>query len=425
MSYKQIFPFSVNEPLPSNVKKIDIMTEYGFIDGNKEIIDLGLGSSGCFPLGFKRTDLLDSVTNKLKDVPFCQSDFTTTNRYVTECSQKLYDISGGYRTLFSLSGSDAIEGAVKLVRMYHNNKKQNKTEIIGFFGSYHGSTYMSSSISGATYITDIFGKHPDCKLVEIPRYPGSGCRKEALTVEEAETNNIQILRNSITDNTAAIFVESVSWEGGVWLSTNNWWKQLRDLCTEKDVLLVIDDIAFCGGKTGTIFGWQPLGIEPDIFCIGKGITGGYFPASATLCNDKVYQEIAPQILLHGFSYSFPIGGIVSILEYLKILENEKILENHEQTINEMKSKVVKPLVDEGLIKDCRNYGSCFKLDPAFDIGSFYQKDDLLYEFNMHMGLWNSHRGGILVMIPLNANDMYFTMLKDRLAECLTYLKNHS
>jgi adenosylmethionine-8-amino-7-oxononanoate aminotransferase len=425
MSYKQIFPFSVNEPQPTNVKKIDRMTEYGFIDSGKEIIDLGLGSSGCFPLGFNRTDLLDNITSKLRDAPFCQSDFTTTNLYVTECSQKLYDISGGYRSLFSLSGSDAIEGAVKLVKMYHNNKKSNKTEIIGFLGSYHGSTYMSASISGATYMTDTFGKHPDCKLVEIPRYPGSGCRNEAATIEEAEANNIQILKKIITDKTAAIFVESVSWEAGVWVSTNNWWKQLRELCTENDVLLVIDDIAFCAGKTGTIFGWEPLGIQPDIFCIGKGITGGYFPASATLCNDKVYQETAPQMLLHGFSYSFPMGGIIGILEYLKILEEEQVLEKHEQVIADMKSKVVQPLIDDGLVKDSRNYGVCFKLIPGFDTGAFSEKDDLLYQFNMHMGLWNSHQSGILVLIPLNASDTYFTMLKDRLSACLTYLRDNS
>lgn len=424
MIRKQLFPFSTNLP-NMNVKHIDEMIEFGYRDNGRDIIDLGLGSSGCFTLGFKRTDILDRIIEKVKVLPFCQADFTTSNAYIDECGQKLYDVSGGYRTLFSLSGSDAIESCVKMVRMYHLNRNQHKKEIIGFIGSYHGSTYMSSSVSGATYITDLYGKHPDCKLVELPRYPGMGCRNECATNEEAELNNLQIIKDSITENTAAIFVESVSWEAGLWVTSKDWWKGLREICDEHDILLVVDDVAFCGGKTGTIFGWQVFDVKPDIFAIGKGITGGYFAASAALCNEKVYQEIAPQIMLHGFSYSFPVGGIVGILEYLRVLEEENILENHTLVVNAMKEKVIDPLISKGLLKGSRNFGVCFKLIPGFDAGSFADKDELLYRHGLHMGLWNSHQGGILVMVPMNANNQYFTMLLDRFTSLLEELRTNN
>lgn len=412
MDYKQLFPFTVNHPLRP-VKNIEKMTKYGYIDNGVEYLDLGLGSSGCFPLGFMRKDLLTKVTEKLYDTPFCQSDFVTTNRYVDECSQKLYDVSGGYRSIFSLSGSDSIEGAVKLVRMYWQGKKEDRTEIFGFQYSYHGSTYMSSSLADAEYMTDIFGKHPDCKTLPTPKYKGHA------DPAEQERINLEELRSHITEKTAAVFIESVSWDAGLWPISKNWWAGLRKICDETGALLVVDDIAFCAGKTGTLFGWQPFEVKPDIFCIGKGIGGGYWPVSATLMNEKVYQSTATLSLMHGFSYSFPMGGIISILEFIKIIEEENLLENHSNVLDKMNSLVVKPLLDKNLISNSRNFGICFNLTPVKDLGAFDEKDALLYENRLHMGLWNSHRGGILLMVPLDADEEYFAMLLERLEGLLT------
>ena len=80
---------------------------------------------------------------------------------MNDLSQKLYDLSGGYEVIYSMSGSDAIEGAIKLAKMCEPNRKT----ILGFRNSYHGSTYMSASVSGSTYLTDTFGKHEDCKIL--------------------------------------------------------------------------------------------------------------------------------------------------------------------------------------------------------------------------------------------------------------------
>mgnify|MGYP000464523208 CR=1 FL=1 len=126
---KQFFPFSINDPLPP-VKRASKMTRYGYIDNGHNILDLSLGSCGCFPLGFTRTDIIDAVTERLKVDTFCQSDFATSNSVVEELSNKLYTLSKGYYPLYSLSGSDAIEGAVKLVQMFHRGTA--KTKIIGF-----------------------------------------------------------------------------------------------------------------------------------------------------------------------------------------------------------------------------------------------------------------------------------------------------
>jgi len=381
---KQLFPFSINDPLPP-VKNIKEVTPYGFIDSNgKDVIDLGLGSSGCFPLGFKRTDILERVTEKLKDLPFCQSDFVTANSATIELSNKLYNLSGGFYPMYSLSGSDAVEGAIKLVQLYWKGKRKT---IVGFRDSYHGSTFMSASVSGSDYLTDTFGRHPDCKTI-------SGL-------------------NEINTNTAAVIIETCSWQAGLNNLGNEFFKHLRQICDDTGTLLIIDDIAFCAGKTGTIFGFQTFDIKPDIFCIGKGITGGYFPLSATLCNQQVADVVKLETLLHGFSYSFPMAGILSVLEYLKVLEQENILAKH-KTVKAQADTLFNDLCKQGIIKSFKSFGVCYKLDLNEEIPDYLEKEKLFYKHGLHMGLWNNDKSGVLIMLPLDAGLDYFTALRSKL-----------
>lgn len=389
---KQLFPFSVNDPLPT-VKRIKETTAYGFIDyTGKDIIDLGLGSSGCFPLGFKRIDLVESVTEKLKEFPFCQSDFVTANTATIELSDTLYQLSNGYYPVYSLSGSDAIEGAVKLVQLFWKGKR---SKILCFADSYHGSTFMSASVSGSDYLTNIYGRHPDCYTIS----------------DLAE----------ITQEVAAVIIETCSWQAGLVDRGQSFFTELRHVCDKTGALLIIDDIAFCGGKTGTIFGFQIHDAKPDIFCIGKGITGGYFPLSATLCNQKVADLVKPQTLLHGFSYSFPMAGILSVLEYLQILKKECILTQVNDTIIKANT-LFDSLLAAGMIKEYKSFGVCYKVDLINEIYDYLEKDKIFYEHGLHIGLWNNDASGVLIMLPLNATDDYFLKLKEKLTSVIQYLK---
>jgi adenosylmethionine-8-amino-7-oxononanoate aminotransferase len=393
--YHQIFPFAVNDPI-NFVKHIDEITDYGYIENGQDILDLSLGSCGCFPLGFKRTDLIEKVTAQLKIHPFCQADFVTTNDIVNELSTKLYHLSNGYNSIYSLSGSDSIEGAIKLVQMYH--KGTNKNKIIGFNKSYHGSTYMSTSVSGSTYMTDYYGKHPNCVSIDY---------------EEID--------NTIDDTTSAVFIETVSWGNELKVTDSNYFKHVQNLCNKYGALLVVDDIAFCGGKTGTLFGFEKHGIKPDIFCLGKGITGGYFPLAITMCSKTVADKVKPQFLFHGFSYSFPMPGILSVLEYLKILENEKILDRHGEIINKA-DMLMNRLLQSNLISDYKSFGVCYNITPSMSMQDTEHRDKFFYKNGLHMGLWNSDSSRILIMMPIIADDNYFDILEFKLTQALSFQK---
>lgn len=395
---KQFFPFSINDPLPP-VKKVDKITKYGYIDNGQSILDLSLGSCGCFPLGFTRTDIIDAVSNRLKIDTFCQSDFTTSNSVVDELSNKLYTLSDGYYPMYSLSGSDAIEGAVKLVQMFHRDT--GKTKIIGFKNSYHGSTYMSTSVSGMESMINKFGKHENC-----------------LTI------NHEDIENAIDDQVAAVFIETSSWGNDLEHTDKEYFKRLRELCDSTGALLVIDDIAFCGGKTGTIFGFESFDVQPDIFCVGKGISGGYYPLAATLCNQRVADVVKPQFLLHGFSYSFPMPGMISALEYLKVLENENVLSQH-SLIVERGNKLMDKLIQQELISSYKSFGVCYSIRPTHSLEYSAQCDELYYAHGLHSGLWNNQSARTLIMMPIVYDESYFEELESKLVSSITAQKDLS
>lgn len=382
---KLIFPYAQNSRQALRV--IDEYTEYGFIDNNIALMDLSLGSCGCFPIGFKRNDIVSTVHNQMEQHPFTSGEFFATNRAVIKLGEKLYTMSGGYRAMFALSGSDAIEGALRMAQMYNHRNK-----FLGFKKSYHGSTYMSSSVSDATYMTSVFGKDPRCIVSDY---------------------NLDML----TDDLCAVVIETASWQNGLYNPGNDFWQGLRKVCTEKNIVLIVDDIAMCGGKTGTFFGWAGM-IQPDIFTMGKALTGGYFPLSATMANEKIYNKMKDNLWPHGFSYSFSLSGIYSTLAYLDIIEKEQLFDNYARLVQLTKDITDRLLVD-GLIKGYNNHGLVFNLELLQDKPLEEIFERFLYKHGLSAGLWNEGGSGLLFIVPLNAPNDWFIRLESNLFNALT------
>jgi adenosylmethionine-8-amino-7-oxononanoate aminotransferase len=382
---KLIFPYAINNSQP--VRNITEYTEFGFIENKNKLLDLSLGNCGCFPLGFKRQDIIDRVAEQMKDISFCSGEFYTTNSAVLELSERLYKMSGGYRSVFALSGSDAIEGAIRLAQLYNGRNK-----FLGFKKSYHGSTYMSSSVSDATYMTNAFGKDPRCVLSDY---------------------NLDL----ITDDLCAVVIETASWQNGLYNPGKEFWDSLRKKCTDKNIVLIVDDIAMCGGKTGTFFGWTGI-VEPDIFTMGKALTSGYFPLSATLVNEKVFNVVKELVFCHGFSYSFSLSGIYSTLAYLDVLEKEKIFDNYPKLLK-CATEIFTRFKDEyKLITSYNNHGLVFNLTLLTDKPVDASFESFLYKHGISAGMWNEGGSGLLIVIPLTASSMWFEELEHRLIQAL-------
>ena len=166
------------------------------------------------------------------------------------------------QVFFANSGAEANEGAIKLARKWGEINKQGAFEIITFDNGYHGRTLATMSASGK----------PDWKHLFAPQVPG---------FQKAVLNDLDSVRRLIHANTVAIMLEPVQGEAGVIPATKEFMRGLRSLCDEHGLLLILDEVQTGCGRTGTLFAYEQLGIEPDIMTLGKGLGGGV-PLSALL-----------------------------------------------------------------------------------------------------------------------------------------------
>jgi adenosylmethionine-8-amino-7-oxononanoate aminotransferase len=377
---KLLFPFNYNTD-HSNTRKIDKYTQFGFKEGNNDLIDLSLGACGCFLLGFDRKDIIQYVTEQMLSNPFVGGEYMTTNQSVIDLTNKLYDLSGGYRSVFSLSGSDAVEGAIKLAQMYHTANGNSRKYVLGVKDSYHGSTYLTSSIGQLSYMNS---------------EPADVC------IALSSDKIIDFIKNN---SVSCLVIETCSWTKGLRQHTKQYWNELRTVCREYDVVFILDDIAMCGGKTGKFFGFD-ANLEPDIFTVGKALTGGYFPLSATLVSNRVNDIIKHEFLGHGFTYTFSLSGIYSTLKYLEILEDEQHFVRYDSVVNTAVSLFTKM----GLT--FRNYGLMFDVDIEST------SEQTFYDSGLNIGVWNNGNNNLMLVIPLTANAEYFTQLEERLLSAL-------
>jgi acetylornithine/N-succinyldiaminopimelate aminotransferase len=227
------------------------------------------------------------------------------NEYQGPLAEKLCMKSGLDRAFFSNSGTEAIEGALKLVRAAgHATGGPDKCVVIALENSFHGRTMGALALTGqAKYRKDFDPMLEGVRFV--PR------------------NNVEALRNATDDTVCAIVLEPIQGEGGIQESSSEFLRACREVADQHHAALIFDEIQ-CGlGRTGQLFAFQHFGVMPDVVCIAKPIAAG-LPLGAFLANERFAQHITPG--KHGTTFG---GGPLTCrvaLEYLAILEDENLLE---------------------------------------------------------------------------------------------------
>ena len=228
------------------------------------------------------------------------------NEYQGKLAERLCQLSGLERVFFSNSGTEAMEGAIKLARLAgHKVGGDAKCQLVALQGSYHGRTFGAMSLTGQ----DKYRKGFEPLLEEVTFVP---------------QNDLEALRAAITDNTCALVLEPIFGEGGILECSPEFLRECRALADQHKVALIFDEIQ-CGlGRTGTIFAFQAFGVVPDIVAIAKPIAAGV-PLGAFLSREQFASAISPG--QHGTTFG---GGPLACrvgLEYLAIVEEERLLEN--------------------------------------------------------------------------------------------------
>ena len=228
------------------------------------------------------------------------------HEYQGPLAEKLCTLSGLNRAFFSNSGTEAIEGSIKLARLAgHRAGGEAKCRLVALEGSYHGRTFGALSLTGQD-------KHR------------KGFEPMLEGVTFVKQNDIEGLRSAVNDNTCAIVLEPIFGEGGIYECSVEFLQECRTLADRHKAALIFDEIQ-CGlGRTGTIFAFQSFGVTPDIVAIAKPIAAG-LPLGAFIAKEELASAISPG--QHGTTFG---GGPLACrvaLEFLAILQEEKLLEN--------------------------------------------------------------------------------------------------
>lgn len=253
---------------------------------------------------------------------------TTLAKRLTEktCMDKVF---------FANSGAEANEGAFKLAKMYFYKKNSPKYEIISLDHSFHGRTLATVAATGQEKYQKPYK----------PLTPG---------FVQVEANNIEALKNAITDKTAAILLEPIQGESGVHPMDADYLKKVRNLCDENEILLIFDEVQTGMGRCGKLFAYELFGIEPDIMTSAKALGGGV-PIGAVLAKDFVASAFEPGD--HGSTFGGNPLATAAGNAVLDIYENEFLIEKCEKMGNLFKSKLIDLMKKyPNKITDVRGFG---------------------------------------------------------------------
>lgn len=231
----------------------------------REYVDF-VGGIAVNILGHGHPDLVQAIQRQAAQL------IHVSNLYYTEpqvkLAQTLVDHSFADRVFFCNSGAEANEAAIKLARKYsHEKHGAGRFEIITMKNSFHGRTMATITATGQEKVQKGFD----------PLVPG---------FVYAPFNDFAAIEGLVSDKTAAILLEPVQGEGGVHVADQTYLKNLRELCTQKDILLMFDEVQTGMGRTGTLFAYEQLGVEPDVMTLAKGLGGG-MPIGACLAKESV------------------------------------------------------------------------------------------------------------------------------------------
>ncbi len=272
----------------------------------KEYLDLVAGIAVC-SLGHSHPRVIEALRRQLAELTH------VSNLYYIEpqirCAKILVDNSFAERVFFCNSGAEANEAAIKLARKYaQENLGKGKYELITMLNSFHGRTLATVAATGQTKFHKGFEPLP-AGFSHVP------------------FNDLAALAGAINERTCGIMVEPIQGEGGVIIPDPGYLREVRKICDERGLLLILDEVQVGMGRTGRLFAYEEAGITPDILTLAKALGNG-FPVGAMLATEKVSQAFGPG------SHASTFGGnplaMAAACASLETMLQDGVLENCSQ-----------------------------------------------------------------------------------------------
>ena len=274
-----------------------------------EYLDFGAGIA-VMALGYGCREFQEAVKDQVDKL--CHTSNLFYNAPSIGAAEKLLKVSGMDKVFFTNSGTEAVEGALKVAKRHAFNKGMGQGyEIIAMKHSFHGRSLGSLSVTGNDHYQEPFA----------PLIPG---------IRFAEFNNLDSVKALFSEKTCGVIMETIQGEGGIYPASEEFLKGVRSLCDEHDALLILDEIQCGMGRSGSMFAWQKYGVKPDVMTVAKALGNG-LPIGAFLACKGAAKVMEPGD--HGTTYG---GNPLVCAAADKVLElfEEKNLVAHVQEIGQ-------------------------------------------------------------------------------------------
>ena len=311
----------------------------------KEYVDC-TGSYGVALLGHSHPKVVEAICKQAETLISCHASLYNNKR--TEFLQKLMSITpmGLNKAFLSNSGAESVECAIKLARKF-----TGKPEIIAVMGGYHGKTMGALSATwDKKYRTPFQPLVPEFKHVP--------------------PDNIEKLTEAITDKTAAVLLEPIRGEGGVRVPPDEFLPGVRELCDEKSVLLILDEVQTSFGRTGKLFGCDHWGVTPDVMCLAKPFAGG-LPIGITVAKENIMASF--KIGEHSTTFSGSPLVCAAGCAAINVLVKDKLAERAETIGGYFKAKLEELQAKYKIVKDVRGLGLMLGMELRYDVRNIILK----------------------------------------------------
>ncbi len=292
----------------------------------------GLAGLWCVNVGYGRRELIEAATRQMERLSFYPSFFNSTTEPAIELAAELSALAPGRlrHTMFSNSGSEANETALKLIRAYWKLKGQpQRTKIITREFAYHGVTLATASMTGLPSCQTPFDL-PLPGFLHAPAPHAYAANREADADAYCDwciAETARLIEREGAETIGAIFAEPVQGAGGVIIPPPGHLAKLRALARDHGILFVADEVITAFGRLGAWFASDLWSLDPDLMCLAKGLTSGYLPLGATMVADEVADVlIHGGYLAHGFTYSGHPTSCAVALANIALIEKEHLAE---------------------------------------------------------------------------------------------------
>jgi adenosylmethionine-8-amino-7-oxononanoate aminotransferase len=312
-------------------------------EGGNALLDVS-GALWYCNVGYGRAELAEAAATQMRELASYKTYDGFTSPQTEALAARVAEVVplDGAKVFFTSGGGESIDTAAKLARAYWAAVgKPDKHAVVSRQFAYHGSNAYGTSLGGMAALTDVYGR----LVPDVDQVPWDDAEALAETIDRAGA-----------DNVAAFFAEPIIGAGGVLIPPDGYLERVQEICREREVLLVLDEVITGFGRTGEWFATGRFGLSPDLITVAKGITSGYIPLGGVIASARVaepfWAEGTANVFRHGFTYSGHATACAVGLANIEVIEREGLVQRVRE-LEPVLADALRPLADHPAVAEVR------------------------------------------------------------------------